>query len=42
VREVGARAIDAVVSDIFREREAAHAALFERYGERGPRRCDPG
>lgn len=42
VREVGARAIDAVVSDIFREREAAHAALLERYGERGPRRYDPG
>jgi hypothetical protein len=42
VREVGARAIDAVVSDIFREREVAHTALLERYGERGPRRYDPG
>ena len=42
VREVGARGIDAVVSDIFREREVAHTALLERYGERGPRRYDPG
>jgi hypothetical protein len=42
VCEVGARAIDEVVRDIFREREVAHAALLERYGERGPRRYDPG
>jgi hypothetical protein len=42
VREVGPAAIDAVVTDIFREREAAHAALLERYGERGPARNNPG
>jgi hypothetical protein len=42
VREVGPVAIDAVVTDIFREREAAHAMLQERHGERGPRRFDPG
>ncbi len=42
VHEVGAAAIDAVVTDIFREREAAHATLLERHGERGPRRFDPG
>lgn len=42
VREVGPAAIDAVLSDIFREREAAHAALLERHGERGPHRYDPG
>ncbi len=38
VREVGAEAIDAILEDISREREAAHAALLERHGERGPRR----
>lgn len=42
VRTVGPGAIDAVVTDIFREREAAHTTLFERHGERGPRRYDPG
>jgi hypothetical protein len=42
VRRVGPPTIDAVLDDIFREREAAHAALLERYGERGPRRYDPG
>ncbi len=42
VREVGTTAIDAVLSDIFGQREAAHAGLESRYGQRGPRRLDPG
>jgi hypothetical protein len=42
VTAVGPASIDAVLEDIFRQREAAHADLFERYGQRGPRRIDPG
>jgi hypothetical protein len=42
VRAVGTAAIDTVLSDIFRQREAAHAGLQERYGQRGPRLLDPG
>jgi hypothetical protein len=42
VTEVGPGTVDAVLDDIFRQREAAHAALFERHGQRGPRRIDPG
>jgi len=42
VREVGTPVIDAVLSDIFGQREAAHAGLESRYGQRGPRRLDPG
>jgi hypothetical protein len=42
VRKVGTASIDAVLSDIFRQREAAHAGLFARHGQRGPRRLDPG
>jgi hypothetical protein len=42
VRAEGPAAVDAVLDDIFRQRETAHAGLFERYGERGPRRIDPG
>jgi hypothetical protein len=42
VRTVGPAVIDAILAGIFREREAAHEMLFERHGERGPRRCDPG
>lgn len=38
VREAGPAAIDAVLSDIAREREAAHQGLWQRYGQRGPRR----
>jgi hypothetical protein len=38
VREQGLPSIDAVLGDIAREREAAHAELLARYGERGPRR----
>lgn len=38
VLQVGAPAIDAILEDIAREREAAHEALLARYGERGPRR----
>jgi hypothetical protein len=42
VSALGPAAIDAVLDDIFRQREAAHERLQERYGERGPRRIDPG
>lgn len=38
VREAGPAAIDAVLRDIAREREAAHQGLLQRYGQRGPRR----
>jgi hypothetical protein len=38
VSEAGTPAIDAVLSDIFRAREAAHTALLTRYGQRGPGR----
>lgn len=39
VQKAGTAAIDAVLRDIARQREAEHAALFERYGKRGPRRA---
>jgi hypothetical protein len=42
VRGAGAPAIEAVLTDIAREREAAHERLQERFGQRGPRRLDPG
>lgn len=42
VRDVGVAEIDAILSDIAAHRERAHAALELRYGERGPRRSDPG
>lgn len=42
VREHGAARIDAVSSDIFRERELAHGTLALRYGQRGPRYHNPG
>jgi len=42
VRATGTPAIDAVLSDIARQREAGHEALLARYGRRGPRRQDPG
>jgi hypothetical protein len=38
VLEVGPNAIDPVLEDIFLDREAAHARLAERYGDRGPSR----
>jgi hypothetical protein len=38
VREVGPPAIEAVLSDIFGQRERAHQDLLTRYGQRGPRR----
>lgn len=42
VRQVGVAEIDAILNDIAAARERAHQALFARYGERGPRRVDPG
>lgn len=42
VRNAGSAAIDAVLTDIAREREVAHQRLFARHGRRGPRRLDPG
>ncbi len=42
VHDVGAPAIDAIFRDIARAREQLHEALLTRYGERGPRRFDPG
>jgi hypothetical protein len=42
VHEVGPSAIDTILRDIAREREAAHEKLLARYGQRGPRRQDPG
>ncbi|HKY38564.1 MAG TPA: DUF1415 family protein [Polyangiaceae bacterium] len=42
VRDVGTTVINAVLSDIFGQREAAHASLESRYGQRGPLRLDPG
>jgi hypothetical protein len=38
VREAGPATIDAVLTDIAREREAAHERLAARHGQRGPRR----
>ena len=42
VRDLGQAPIDAVLTDIAREREALHEQLLARYGQRGPRRLDPG
>jgi hypothetical protein len=42
VGEAGSAAIDAVLTDIAREREVAHQRLLSRHGRRGPRRLDPG
>jgi hypothetical protein len=39
VQNVGPAAIDATLTDIASEREAAHQQLFERHGQRGPRRA---
>ena len=39
VDEVGPERLDAVFADIASAREAAHQQLFERYGQRGPRRA---
>ncbi|HYJ08350.1 MAG TPA: DUF1415 family protein [Polyangiaceae bacterium] len=38
VREVGPATIDAVLTDIARERETGHEELEARHGQRGPRR----
>ena len=38
VREAGLPTIDALLTDIAREREAAHERLAARHGQRGPRR----
>jgi hypothetical protein len=38
VKQTGPAAIEAVLSDIARAREAGHDRLLERYGQRGPRR----
>lgn len=38
VREAGPAAIDAVLDDIARAREAAHQGLWQRHGQRGPQR----
>lgn len=42
VKAAGVATIDAILSDIAESRERAHQALFERHGQRGPRRVDPG
>ncbi len=42
VRDTGPSAIDAILTDIARAREAAHDGLLARYGRRGPRHRDPG
>jgi hypothetical protein len=42
VRDAGTDAIEAVLADIARQREAAHERLFARYGRRGPQRLIPG
>ena len=42
VRDAGTEAIEAVLTDIARHREAAHERLLTRYGRRGPRRLFPG
>jgi len=38
VQDVGPAAVDAILSDIAREREALHARLLSLYGKRGPQR----
>jgi hypothetical protein len=42
VRGAGTEAVEAVLTDIARQREAAHERLLTRYGRRGPRRLIPG
>jgi hypothetical protein len=42
VRDAGTEAIEAVLTDIARQREAAHERLLTRYGRRGPQRLIPG
>jgi len=42
VRALGPAAIDATLTDIAHQREASHQRLFSLYGQRGPRRTDPG
>jgi hypothetical protein len=42
VRDVGSAVVEAVLTDIAREREVAHQRLLARHGRRGPRRLDPG
>jgi len=42
VKDTGTEAIEAVLTDIARQREAAHERLFARYGRRGPQRLIPG
>lgn len=42
VRDAGTEAIEAVLTDIARQREAAHEHLLARFGRRGPRRLIPG
>jgi hypothetical protein len=42
VRDAGTAAVDAILADIARQREAAHERLLARYGQRGPRHRDPG
>jgi hypothetical protein len=42
VREAGPEAVEAVLSDIFQQRERAHQGLLARHGRRGPRRWDKG
>jgi hypothetical protein len=42
VRDVGAAEVAAILNDIAGARERAHEALFARFGERGPRRINPG
>lgn len=42
VRDAGTQAIEAVLTDIARQREAAHERLFARHGRRGPQRRIPG
>ena len=42
VRDAGSEAIEAILTDIARQREAAHEHLLARYGRRGPQRLIPG
>lgn len=42
VQALGPAAIDAILTNIAEQREASHQRLFSLYGQRGPRRTDPG
>ena len=42
VRDAGTAAIEAILTDIARQREAAHQRLLAHHGRRGPQRLDPG